>query len=318
MGEFNLNNRGGVLIFVLWTVMFLAVIALSLGQRTRAGLALINGHTRHIKAKALAWAGVMGTVERIRENGTGQHDTLYECGVDIADGQSPREMFRQTQLGDGSFDIAYAQDGMTFDGIEDEERRINLNALTAQDGKILFNLAELSGLSREQAEAFSGAVIGRAGGKFETLEELLLVPGISREMYAKVKSSLTVFPKSDFALKVNFNTAPRAVIGALARARMEEHLSMSDADRLTEKILVFRAGSDGQQGTADDKPVELSEMDLNVPERILAEAISPYQNRIASDYLRIRSRGIYQKAVCIFDVVVYRPHLSIVAWRMES
>ncbi len=318
MGELDLNNRGGVLIFVLWVIMFLTIMALSLGQRVRVGLAFVDGHSGEVKAKALAWAGVAGAVERVRDSGPGQRDTLYACGLRVPEGQTPQTLFRHVGLGEGTFDVAYTQDGKISDGIQDEERKINLNALNAQEEKVLYSLVQLSGLNADQADVFSDGIFHRlTSGRLESLEEILLIPGVSKDMYEKVKDVLSVYPKAAFVLKVNLNTASRRVIGALARAQLEEHLSVEDADHLTDKMLAFRAGDDGQEGTPDDKPIEFSKIDFNVTEKILAEKIARYRSE-SSNYLRIRSRGIYKKSTQTLNVVIYRPHLSIVAWRLEN
>ncbi len=74
-------------------------------------------------------------------------------------------------------------------------------------------------------------------GAFQTLEELLLVNGMTPSIYSEVHEALTVYS----AGPVNINTASASVLEALG-------LPAS----LAAKILTFRRGPDDLEGTRDD------------------------------------------------------------------
>ena len=63
-----------------------------------------------------------------------------------------------------------------------------------------------------------------------------MVRGVTREIYDALKDQVTVFPKQGI-LRVNFDTAPEAVLAALARAMSTvlPDVAPSDADALVEK-----------------------------------------------------------------------------------
>jgi len=209
-----MNERGGVLIFVLWVVMFLTVMALSLGQRSRVGLAFVNGHVQSARAKAAAWAGVVDVLEKIHGS-RDQADTLYECGVDIPDDKNIKTEFHG-DLEEATFDLFYTQDGRVWNGVQDEERKINLNALDEHNERILFYLAQLSGVHEDAANRLTRAVLTKLdrGRAFETVDELLLLPGISKEVYLRIKDDVTIYPRMPASLAVNLNTASLNVVKA--------------------------------------------------------------------------------------------------------
>jgi len=70
----------------------------------------------------------------------------------------------------------------------------------------------------------------------EVIEELLLVKGIDKATFEKLKNFVTIYEKG-----VNINTAPYEVLYALG---IEE--------KLIDKIINYRKGEDGVLGTLDD------------------------------------------------------------------
>jgi type II secretory pathway component PulK len=281
------SKQGGALIFTLWVIVFLSLTALSLGQRTRVGLSFTQAHVGEVKAKALAWAGMINAIDLIRE-GT------------LNDPQKSRG-----RLAEGSFEIVY----------QDQEEKINLNALGPNEASVLLQLALLSGVTEDQAGVLSEKAMKhlQEGGRFQSIEDLALVSGVT--VQENLRNVLTVFPRSAAGLKINVNTASAPVLKALARGiRTESELSVQDSDRLIDKMLSFRAGEDEKDHTADDKIVDFSAMILDTREEMMARKLSRYQS-MQSEYVSILSRGTYGKSIVVFEAVLYRPALAIVAWR---
>ena len=79
---------------------------------------------------------------------------------------------------------------------------------------------------------------------FESVEELLMIRGVTREIYNQIKNDVTVYTDG----KVNFNTASQTALQALG-------LSPDLAKRLVE----FRKGTDGILGNEDDPAFQMVE-----------------------------------------------------------
>ncbi|MCQ9207481.1 MAG: general secretion pathway protein GspK, partial [Omnitrophica bacterium] len=73
---------------------------------------------------------------------------------------------------------------------------------------------------------------------FDFIEELLLVKGVTPAFFEKIKDSITVYSEG----KVNVNTAPAEVLTAI--------LAYTE---LVEEVIKYRNGTDGEEGTEDDK-----------------------------------------------------------------
>jgi hypothetical protein len=277
-------RRGGVLVFVLWVIIFLSMTALSLGQRSRVGLSFIEAHIREVKAKGLAWAGIINAVDQMRSgslNGT---------------------------------QIISFEDGAAVVNSQDEAGKINLNALGVKDIPVLMGLALFFQMNEDQSRILADQVlvhIGKGNG-FYSIEEFSAIADVPSGRLAEV---LTVHPRTSVGLRVNLETAPVPVLRALVRGVISDQMmSVQEADHLVEKVTAFRSGEDGRDGTIDDKIIDFSQMDLDADEMTLAEKLSRYRIR-ESDYLRIRSRGSYRTSHVTLEAVVYRPALAIVDWR---
>jgi len=348
-------RSGTILVSVLWILVILTVLTVSLGRNTHVELSLVKHAVGKLKSKYIAWAGFVYAVERIREDSADadavKQDTLYQCGVRLGDEESPQEAFQNITVGDGYFDVQYVPGGQEgkkiYYGLQDEERRININALTVQNYNILSALVNVLGFDEETAKTIACAVLdwkdeddspvdttygaeddyyGRLARahqcknrSFDSLEELLLVRGMTREIYDALKDYVTVFPKQG-TLRVNFDTAPAVVLTALARAMSTvlPDVAPSDADALVEKILRYRQGEDGAALTRDDRVVGLNEMPVNATERNLFLAMSQFRT-YTSNYLRVRVKGTEKArgAQTVIEAVVYRNDLSTLGWHRD-
>ncbi len=272
--------------FVLWVVIFMSMTALSLGQRSRVGLRFIEAHIREIRAKGLAWAGIINAIDGMR------FGTLNETQVLLIN------------LGNGKAAVRF----------QDEAGKLNLNALTVKDVPVLINLALLSQMDEDQSRILADKMLARLekGNPFYSIEEFSTFADVSLGRFAEV---VTVHPRRAVGFQVHFETASLPVLKALARGVISDQtISIHEADHLCDKMVVFRAGEDGQDGTMDDKAIDFSQMDLDANEMTLTEKLSRYRTR-ESDYLRIRSQGLYKTSRATLEAVVYRPTLTIVDWR---
>ena len=349
------KNRSGIILLVaLWILGILSVLAIGLGRRTAIDLSLTRYTVGKVKANHLAWAGLMYAMNQIQKDTndltTNSKDTLYQCGITLDEGQRPEDIFKEISLGEGYFDIRY----VTPDskevryGLEDEERRLNINALNQQNDKALSNLIVLLGFDEEAAATIAASVVDWRdedstvtnppfGGEdndymalakpfhcknlpFDSIEELLLVKGMTPQIFQKLKDYVTVFPQEARALLVNLETAPEIIIRALARsvAGPITNTEIADSDSLASKLLAYRRGEDSRDFTADDRSVDENQLGLNAKEMVIFLAIKA-QTTSASHYLRMHIRGVEGASSVHSDVeaVVYRDDLSIVYWHRD-
>ena len=168
-------------------------------------------------------------------------------------------------------------------GLVDEDRKLNLNSAPVE---VLARFFQKQGLGQEEGRKMAEAVVdwrdkddhelpdGAEGfyyrgledaydaknGPFESLEEILLVRGMTPELWQTCSRFLTVYGSGS----VNLNGVPKEVLVALG-------LSV----RGVQGFLAYRSGEDGQDGTADDETffsvnVALEELRTHVPAEDLA------------------------------------------------
>ncbi len=350
------DNSGTILIVVVWILVILTVLAVSLGKNTSLEISLTKHAVLKQKSRYLAWAGIMYAFGHIRkdsdDNLSAKEDTLYRCAVRLGQGGRPQDLFHKQSVGDGYFRVGYVQrlpggEREVYDGMSDEERKINLNALTAQNIGILKNLVVGAGADEEQAKtvAFAmldwkdadEALIQEAYGAeedyyadlekpyrpknraFDSKEELLLVRGMTPQLFEKLKDDVTVFPKQG-GLRVNFNTASVAVLTAVADSLTGPLTATDSADArsLVQKIIACRMGEDGAEFTEDDRLVELAKLELNSKERVLFLGMSQFQTS-RSEYIRIEAEGVSgaRGVATKIDAVVYRKDLTVQYWHRD-
>jgi len=186
---------------------------------------------------------------------------------------------------------------VTVYGLTDEERKLNINKATHE---VLANFFEiLADIDDDEAAEIASSIEdwrdedddvrpgGAEGGDhyekldspypsknadFEVPEELLMVRGVTREIFDSVKDRITVYGTG----AVNINTAPELVLRGIG---MDE--------KLADAIIHFRAGSDGACGTEDDNVFKDA--------KTIAKDLSEDANLTGSDnslILRLTSGGL--------------------------
>jgi hypothetical protein len=225
--------------------------------------------------------------------------------------------------------------------MSDEESRINLNAVTAADYQVLKFFIMDAGFKEEAARTVAVSVVdwsdqdsivyepdgkkNRESGSeqlmsknfsFQSLQELLLVKGMAPEIFAAIKDQLTVFPQGG-PLAINFNTASPAVLRSLARNFTGDRTNTDviDGDSLAQKILMYRRGPDGIDGTTDDRIVEAQDLRLNSRENSIMAQMESYRARV-SNFLRLGVRAVDEKSGVVFraEAVLSRADGKIVYW----
>lgn len=319
-------KKGSILILSLWVLGILSVFVLYLNQGMRVRITLAKRLTYDTLLHSLASSGVKKAIMELKKDNT-PSDSLKDNWAN-----NP-QVFKDFRLGDGSFTVSYQirsykdSEVKTYFGVVDEASKLNINTV---DRRTLKRLLEAFGVDEMQAEEIAAAIvdwrdqdsflsipIGSAedsyytnldlpyyckDSPFQVLDELLLVKGMSKELFDKVKDYLTVFGDG----KININTATFPVLKAL---RLK--------DKLIEKIIRYREGEDEEWGTSDDRV--FTQIQMIIPQltkvyslsaeeiNSLNKLISNHRLTISSSIFLIRSRAtlpfspLGKEITCVVD-----------------
>ncbi len=266
------RESGSILILALWAVSFLSILSVSIAAGARQKATLLNRFTAHSRLHAIALSGV----EQARAvlKGMDPAQLFHTLSDPWADNISA---FRNIRVEQGYFSIGYDAGPVShYDakrrivyGLKDESGKINLN--TADAPTLVRLIESFQGLDRDTAEEIAYAVVDwrdadsalshptlgaetdhygdlrqpykAKDAPFEIIDELLLVKGVNRAIFDKIKDSVTVYGPGS----VNINTASK-----------EAFLALGIGPTLAERMLTFRKGADGADGTADDGYIAVS------------------------------------------------------------
>lgn len=295
-------KRGSVLIAVLWSLFFLAALALVINISVTPQLGLAARLRDRAIVRYLAKAGVQRAIIEVRADETEEYDALNEPW------NGHEEAFKEIVLADdGYFTLEYSlpadESGISEKryGLIDEERKINVNRVSGDVLKRFFEIA--ADMSSREAAGIADAIVDWRdeddepsengvensyyeslengypckNAPFEVLEELRLVKGVTQEVFDAVKDKVTVYGSG----AVNINTTDALVLESLGLSRA-----------LAQEIIVFRNGSDGRAGTEDDNVFEDGESiiaALSSAGMLSAEGSKEIETVIGDGFIGVRS-----------------------------
>lgn len=221
------HKEGSILIITVWTLFMLGIFCATLGSIVYMKLDV----AAHLKDRTisyyLAWAGVQAAMKVVEED-----ETAYDF---YGDGWCENEQFfKEVQLSAGVFNVSYDYSGIEYYGLTDEERKLNLNTASREILVSFFTVKGCSGLEAgELADSivdwrdadteplplgaediyYNSLEIGYncKDAQFESVEELLLVRGMTNKIFSAIKEDVTVFGNG----AVNINTANKEILQAL-------------------------------------------------------------------------------------------------------
>ncbi len=205
----NAECKGTLLIVSVWILIFFSILSVGLYKLVSAQIRLAKTIEQRFISQHLAKAAVIYAQVK-KDKDTADYDSLYKLS---------RE--ESQELSKGKFIYT----------IIDEERKININTVSLDE------ITRLPGLSPELAQKIVSSTLR----PFALKEELLLIDGISEDIYDGIKDFITIYSDG----KININTASREVLTA-----------MGFDDSLITKIEDFRAGQDKEEATEDDEIFE--------------------------------------------------------------
>jgi len=322
------SESGSILVAVLWSLFFLAALALVINTLITPQLELAAKIKERTTLRYLAKAGIEMAVMMIREDETINYDALNEPW------SQNEEALKEIEMADGEYfslehPLSTEEDDMEEEkryGLIDEERKININVMPVEVLKQFFVI--VGETSAQDATDMADAIVdwrdeddepldngaessyyeGLGEGypcknaDFEVLEELLLVKGVTQAVFDKVKDRATVYGSGP----VNINTADDLVLQ-----------SFGMSGELAEKIVLFRKGNDGQEATEDDNafesigsiaatlsagtslsPAEREELDAIVEAGFMAVQSNNFRGRAIGGF---RDRNIFANIVFVIN-----------------
>ena len=253
------KKRGAVLIFALWLISFLAVLAVNIAVGIRHKIIMLKRLEHRQQLLTVTEAGVKKAIAVLMDD-IGRNQFQYTAVGKMIRHNNP-EQLQNIQLGEDFCEVSYAAKDATFFGMVDEEGKININVA----GKpVLKNIIGLAlHVNADQAQNLAEAILDwRQFGQsqitgfysddyyanlefpypekkdqYELMDELLLIRGIDGPMFEQLSQFVTVYGDG----RVNINTASKEVLTALGMA-----------EPLVDKILTVRRGPDGVENTGDD------------------------------------------------------------------
>lgn len=200
-----------------------------------------------LKAAYIAKAGIKRAMVELEQDASKDIDHLNESWANYPD------VFKEFTLGDGEFTVSYNftldDKEETFFGVMDEERKININRVNRY---ILSSLPQVTPELADNIRAFRGDTDVPESSKdygdlgyacksmpFVNVEELMLVKGMTPDIYNDIKELITVWGQA-----VNINTASRKVIEILVDATVAELMTRNEPERdpgnLVDEIMRYR------------------------------------------------------------------------------
>ncbi len=310
------SERGAALMMVLWMLLLLSVFVINISHNTTQELVVSRWVRDQVMGRALALAGIERGLQELQADQEINFDASTETWAsnEKAFREIPLEGGTFTVLCDPAYRLNETPDSGDLEGLStsrvktryglcDESARINLNKADQPTLLRLF-LAANPKMDPTTANAIAQSIIDwrdtddatmqqgaettyykllskpyeARNGPLESVEELQMIKGITREIYESVSPYVTVYTKG----KVNFNTASKVVLQALGL----------QAD-LAQKVLEFRKGTDSVEGTEDDQIFQVPEAitpALSTAGTFSSENFAEISNAIASGAIDVNSQ----------------------------
>ena len=225
--NFRRNNSGIILLSVLGVMSVLSIMAMSMGQTTQMYQQMITTTLGRTVAKAGAYAGVYYGIN-LMEKEPSTVDSLFQAGIQVDSKDQADKLLKGVVLSkEEQFDIT----------IEDETRRLNLNAINEANWQIFAGLLKKHGATPMDAEEIANRLVAwmiqEKKAPLDDVTELMLATPITREVFDKIEPDLTIYPQRPMeGLKVNFWTVSETLFDVLVEYVQENQLAQNMSDFL--------------------------------------------------------------------------------------
>lgn len=227
------NEDGGVvLILVIWIIVILVAIVGEFSYSMRTEINITRNFKEEEESYQLALAGIEHAKIEILSAKAPLYVYLNEDGI-LVFGQGDKSPVRKGELGNGSFSYT----------IIDEDGRLNINNASLPQLKYLIrdvgidatnvdvitdsiidwrdtnDLHMLNGAEEDYYQSLENPYSCK-DGPFDVVDELLLVRGITQEIFYSIAPHLTTWGSN----KININTASKEVLEAVFGAEAAENI----------------------------------------------------------------------------------------------
>lgn len=321
------NDRGIALFLVLWVLALLTVIVGEFCHAMRTEVNITRNFKEETEARYFAMAGINRAILELVRN-----DRIAPKNADAEEGAETEPRWRvnaelpSVPYGTGQFTVVLGNEAgkinlnladasllrVLVNGFDLPEEQVNIIVDSIQDWRDEDNAHRLNGAEDDYYRSLPEPYECR-DGDFESVEELLLVRGVTREIFfGGLRDRVTVFREDDnksqlkkirkkqTAQSININAAPRDVL--LALPQMTEDL--------VSQIMEYRKTKDFKTSS------ELS--DILGPE--VYAAIAPYLTFAWSPFYTIHSTGQAGegKAQSAIEAIVQLDRRSKTGYRVLS
>jgi len=225
------SQNGIALLMVLWVLTILMVIALSFSSMTRTETYSTLSFKEGAEKKLLAEAGIERAIMELfyRMQNIGMKTILEGSEIWKIDGTT-----YNGQIGDGNYSVR----------ITDESGKVDINVITDANSDILRNLFKNLGIPEDEVNSIVDCILDwkdpddllhlngaeddyymslpnpykTKNANFDTLEELMMVKGITQEMlYGKgeQRGIIDFLTVNSGRSQINLNAAPKEVLMAI-------------------------------------------------------------------------------------------------------
>ena len=196
--SFRLPNKlsGSILVVSLWALAILSILGVALAGFVAQQIKFANYIAATNLSLPIAKAGVLRTFLELKEK---EKDASHD--YDSIEDMTKENTVNITENAEYKY---YFADKVSRDGKEeiiDESALININTVSSDV------ISRLPGLDKDLAQKITSSI----RRPFKVKEELLLVEGLTKDIFDKFKDYITVYGTG----KVNINTAPKEVLLAL-------------------------------------------------------------------------------------------------------
>jgi len=204
------NKSGIILVAVMGVMAILTVFALNGSQITSTQTRYIDKEFSRLRAMAGAWAGVNYALNLMTQHPSAV-DSPWQRGVSVDSVEQAKKYFHHVVL---------TQQVQLEITISDQASRLNLNAINEVNQSILARLIKQHGSTQIQSDEIAAGLVEWVykikKTPIDDIAELLMVKGVSQEIFDKIKEDITIYPKRPLeGLKVNYWTVSDKLFQAL-------------------------------------------------------------------------------------------------------
>jgi type II secretory pathway component PulK len=307
------SRQGFTLVIVLWLLAALTVLTLGMGRRAMLERRAATYAADAFQAMLMARGAVQRGIVEVRNKAL--MDFLEEETAGTTHlGQEwakPKDLLEDERYFERNAEMA--KDHVWF-FIEDLDRYIDVNSCRPE---VLDNVKSLSRSARRKilSRRTEGEFPGESRNPFQTVEEIRNLEGVSDEDWfgRDDKPGLQDMLSIAGGPHINLNTAPEAVLKCIPGLNQ----------RFIDAILGFRAGPDGEIGTADDRGFKhLGQVADYLGDRANAMDTLRMYCKTNSNYFKITAvatrRSGKVRAICSAIVNVNQGDAQVIAWREET